>query len=58
MSRLLEGIFVIGCSLVGLGMNASEGSLFQNTVKSSVQFISLAQERVSYNGAWLLGPRR
>lgn len=58
MSRFLEVIFVVGCSLIGLGMSASEGSLFQNTMKTSIQFISLAQERVSYNGAWLLGPRR
>ena len=33
MTRLLEGIFVIGCSLVGFGMSAPEGSGINNTIK-------------------------
>jgi hypothetical protein len=49
MSRILEGVFVLGCSLVGLGMSAPEGSLFQNTMKSSIQLVALAQDNVTAN---------
>jgi hypothetical protein len=49
MSRILEGVFVLGCSLVGLAMSAPEGSVFQNTVKSSIQLVALAQNNVTAN---------
>ena len=51
MTRILEGVFVLGCSLVGLGMGASEGSGLQNAVKTSVQLIALAQNNVVSNVA-------
>jgi hypothetical protein len=68
MSRILEGVFVLGCSLVGLGMSGSEGSVFQNTMKTSVQFIALAQDNAAANTVrlsatlcklpvWMLGRR-
>jgi len=53
MSRILEGVFVLGCSLVGLGMGAPEGSGVRNTVQSSVQLIALAQSGVAQNVAKL-----
>ena len=51
MSRILEVVFVIGCSVVGLGMSVSEGRFFQNSVKSSVQLVSTAHRNVSWNVA-------
>ena len=51
MSRILEVVFVVGCSLVGLGMNCKEGSLFQNSVKTSIQFVNLARSNVARNAA-------
>ena len=51
MSRILEAVFVLGCSLVGLGMSCKEGSLFQNSVKTSIQFVNLAQTNVAWNTA-------
>ena len=53
MSRFLEGIFVIGCSLVGLGMGAPEGSGMQNTMQASIQLVALAQNHVTSNVARL-----
>ncbi len=40
MSRILEGVFVIGCAVVGLCMDAKEGSVMQDAVKCSVQLIA------------------
>ncbi len=54
MTRLLEGIFVIGCSLVGFGMGAPEGSGIRNTVKCSVQLIAVAHQNMASN-AFRLG---
>jgi len=53
MSRILEGVFVLGCSLVGLGMNAPEGSGIQNTVRCSVQLIALVHDNVASNAGRL-----
>jgi hypothetical protein len=39
MARILEGIFVLGCSLVGFSMNALEGSRFPDTLQASVQLV-------------------
>lgn len=46
MSRILEGIFVIGCSLVGLGMSAPAGSRMHNAVEHSVRFVAGALPHV------------
>ena len=51
MTRLLEGIFVIGCSLVGFSMSAPEGNALRNTMKCSVQLIAVAQDNVVSNAA-------
>jgi hypothetical protein len=51
MTRLLEGIFVIGCSLVGFGMSAPEGSGINNTIKCSIQLIALAHNNIASNTA-------
>ena len=53
MSRILEGVFVLGCSLVGLGMGAPEGSGMHDTVQSSIQLIALAQSDMARNVARL-----
>jgi hypothetical protein len=53
MTRFMEGIFVIGCALVGFGMNAPEGSGIRDTVKCSVQLIAVAQDNVTVNAAQL-----
>ena len=53
MSRILEGVFILGCSLVGMGMGCPEGSALRNTVKCSVQLIALAQDNVASNTARL-----
>jgi hypothetical protein len=53
MSRILEGIFVIGCSLVGFGMSAPEGSGIKDTMQWSIQLIALAQNNMSFNAARL-----
>ena len=53
MSRLLEGMFVIGCSWVGFGMSAPDGSGIRDTVKCSVQLIALANDNVATNVARL-----
>jgi hypothetical protein len=51
MTRLLEGIFVIGCSLVGFVMGSPEGSPFKNTLNCSVQLIALAHNNIASNTA-------
>jgi hypothetical protein len=51
MTRLLEGIFVIGCSLVGFAMSAPEGSGIRDTMKCSVQLIAMAHNNVAFNTA-------
>jgi hypothetical protein len=53
MTRLLEGIFVIGCSLVGFGMSAPEGSGIRHTMQCSVQLIAVAHENMASNAARL-----
>ncbi len=53
MSRILEGVFVLGCSLVGLGIGAPQGSAIQDTVQCSVQLIALAHDNVASNAARL-----
>src|SRR6266853_351840 len=50
-SRILEGVFVLGCSLVGLGMGAPEGSGMRNTVQSSIQLVALAHGNMARNVA-------
>ena len=44
MSRILEGVFVLGCSLVGFSM--STGSAMQDTVQFSVHFVASAVSQV------------
>jgi hypothetical protein len=51
MTRLLEGIFVIGCSLVGFAMSAPEGSGIRDTMKCSVQLIAMAHNNIASNTA-------
>jgi hypothetical protein len=51
MTRLLEGIFVIGCSLVGFAMSAPEGSGIRDTMKCSIQLIALAHNNIASNTA-------
>jgi hypothetical protein len=51
MTRLLEGIFVIGCSLVGFAMSAPEGSGIRDTMKCSIQLIAMAHNNVASNTA-------
>ena len=46
MSRLLEGVFVIGCSLVGFAMSSPEAGMLRNAMKTSVQLVALAQDNV------------
>ena len=49
MTRFLEGIFVIGCSLVGFGMGAPEGSGIRNAMNCSVQLIGFANDDIASN---------
>ena len=51
MSRILEGVFVIGCALVGFGMGAPEGSGVRNSVNCSVQLIAMVHNNVAMNAA-------
>jgi len=51
MTRLLEGIFVIGCSVVGFCMGAPEDSGIKNTMKCSVQLIAMAHNNIASNAA-------
>ena len=53
MSRILEGVFVLGCALVGLCMDAKEGSVMQDAVKTSVQLIANVHDHVAANAARL-----
>ena len=53
MTRILEGIFVIGCALVGFGIGTPEGSGIRNTMKCSIQLVSMANENVATNAARL-----
>jgi hypothetical protein len=46
MSRVLEGIFVIGCSLVGFGLSAPSGSRMHDSVERSAQLIANIWPRV------------
>ena len=49
MTRLLEGIFVIGCSLVGFAMSAPQGSSLRNAVNCSVGLIAIANHNITSN---------
>ena len=49
MTRLLEGIFVIGCSLVGFAMSAPEGSGIKDTMQCSIQLIAVAHDNIASN---------
>jgi hypothetical protein len=40
MSRFLEAVFVLGCSLVGFGLSAGEGNAVQKTLQYSVQLVN------------------
>jgi hypothetical protein len=51
MTRLLEGIFVIGSCLVGFALGAPEGSGVRNTINCSVQFIGMAHDNIASNSA-------
>jgi hypothetical protein len=53
MSRILEGVFVLGCALVGLSMDAKDGSVMQDAVKCSVQLIANVHDHVASNAARL-----
>ena len=49
MTRLLEGIFVIGCSLVGFAISAPQGSVIRQTMNCSMHFIAMAHDNISSN---------
>jgi hypothetical protein len=51
MTRLLEGIFVIGCCLVGFCVGAPEGGGIKNTMQCSIQLIALAHNNIASNTA-------
>jgi len=58
MAKILEGVFVLGCAVVGLGMNLREAE-FLNTSRTSIQLVnrvislkSGARTVMSYNEAW------
>jgi len=51
MARILEGVFVIGCSLVGFGMNTPQGNVFEHSIECSVQLVSLAHDKIAMNGS-------
>ena len=53
MSRILEGVFVLGCAVVGLCIDAKEGSVMQDAVKCSVQLIANVHDHVAANAARL-----
>jgi hypothetical protein len=53
MSRILEGVFIIGCSLVGFSMGTKDGNGFKEAIKCSVQLVALAQDNVASNTARL-----
>ena len=50
MARVLESIFVFGCSLVGLALNSADGRL-NDTVQSSVQLVALTHAHVLYQAS-------
>ncbi len=49
MSRILESVFVLGCAVVGFCLDANDGSLMQDAVKVSVQFVSATEHRIATN---------
>jgi hypothetical protein len=53
MSRILEGVFILGCSLVGFSMSAPEGSRIRETMQCSIQLVALANDNVAANAARL-----
>ena len=53
MSRILEVVFIIGCSLVGWSMNAPDGTGVKETMKCSVQLVAVAQDNIASNTARL-----
>ena len=46
MSRLLEGVFVFGCAVVGLSMGAPQDTRLQDSVEFSVRLIANAQDNL------------
>jgi len=49
MSRILESVFVLGCAVVGFCLDANDGSVMQNAVKVSVQFVSMTENHIATN---------
>ena len=39
MSRILEGIFVLSCAFVGLGISAPDGSVLRQAVERSTESV-------------------
>jgi len=44
MSRFLEVIFVLGCSLVGFGLSAGQGNALTSAVRVAVHLVELSGE--------------
>jgi len=53
MSRLLESVFVLGCAVVGLSLDAKDGSVMRDAVKCSVQLVSNVHDHVAAHAARL-----
>ncbi len=49
MSRILEGIFVLGCSLVGLSQSFTDSSAIRNATGFTVQLVTLTENRIETN---------
>ena len=53
MARILEAVFIIGCSVVGWSMGAPETSGIKQTIGCSVQLVAMAQDNIASNTARL-----
>ena len=51
--QFFEVMFVLGCSLVGLGMSAPQGSFIEGRVKTSVHLVTLAHDHAVLQAAKL-----
>ena len=44
MSRILEGIFVLGCSLAGFALSVPRGQYLQGATRYAVQLVSFGSD--------------
>ncbi|MBZ5610165.1 MAG: hypothetical protein LAP38_18035 [Acidobacteriia bacterium] len=52
MSRFLEAVFVLGCSLIGFGLSTPGGEAVRSAARYSVRLVSFGHDPAGVNGCY------